>query len=141
MGVSTIAKIIRETCIILWDVLQPKEMVNPTVENWLEIADGFFNKTQFPNCVGAVDGKHIRLKCPFNSGTQYFNYKQFCSLVLLAICDSNYCFTMIDVGSFGKESDCNIFKQSVFGKMLYAGKINFPPDTCLPNDKNGIPQP
>lgn len=134
MGVSTIGKIIREICVVLWDVLYPNEMANPTEENWMEIAAEFYKKTQFPNCVGAVDGKHIRVKCPPNSGTQYF-------LVLLAICDSNYCFTIIDVGSFGKESDCNIFKQRSFRKMLYAGKINFPPDTCLPEDQNGVPQP
>lgn len=73
MGVSTKAKIIRETCVVLWDILYQKEMAYPTEENWLEIAAGFYNKTQFPNCVGAVDGKHIRVKCPPNSGTQYFN--------------------------------------------------------------------
>jgi len=71
MGVSTIAKVIHETCVVLWDELQPIEMTPPTEENWLEIAEGFFTKTQFPNCVGAVDSKHIRLQCPNNSGTQY----------------------------------------------------------------------
>lgn len=61
-------------------------------------------------------------------------------MVLLAICDSNYCFTIIDVGSFGKESDCNIFKQCSFGKKLYSDKVNFPRDKCLPKDKNNVPQ-
>lgn len=58
----------------------------------------------------------------------------------MAIRDSNYCFTIIDVGSHGKESDCNIFKQCSFGKKCYAGKINFPQDKCLPED-NDVPQP
>ncbi|XP_060880360.1 uncharacterized protein LOC132952183 [Metopolophium dirhodum] len=141
MGVSTIAKVVNETCMVVWDELQPTEMAPPTQENWLEIADGFYNITQFPNCVGAVDGKHIRLQCPKNSGTQYYNYKNFFSLVLMAICDSNYCFTIIDVGSFGKESDCNIFKQCPFGKKLYSDKINFPQDKCLPGDEDGVAQP
>lgn len=59
----------------------------------------------------------------------------------MAICDSNYCFRIIDVGSFGKESDCNVFKTSTFGRKLYANQINFPPDQCLPNDEFGSPQP
>jgi len=109
MGVSTIAKIVRETCEVLWIILQLKEMVVPTTDDWLYIYEVFYNKTQFPNCVGAVDGKHIRLECPPRSGTLYYNYKHFFSLILMAICDANYCFTIIDVGSFGKESDCNIF--------------------------------
>jgi len=55
----------------------------------------------------------------------------------MAICDSNYCFQIIDVGSYGKESDCNVFKTSTFGKKLYSGSVNFPPDQCLPGDENG----
>jgi len=58
----------------------------------------------------------------------------------MAICDSNYCFRIIDVGSYGKESDCNVFKTSTSGKKLYSGSVNFPPDQ-LPGDDNGVPQP
>lgn len=141
MGISTISKIVKETCKVLWRILQPIEMAVLTTDEWLEIAAGFDEKTQFPNCLGALDGKHIRLECPKNCGTFYYNYKQFFSLILMAICDSNYCFRIIDVGSYGKESDFNIFKQSTFGKNLYSNNLNFPPKTCLPNDQLGVPQP
>ncbi|XP_060881937.1 uncharacterized protein LOC132953562 [Metopolophium dirhodum] len=100
MGVSTIGTIVRETCEVLWTILQPKEIVVPTMQDWLDIAEGFYSKTQFPNCVGAVDGKHIRLECPPKSGTLYYNYKHFFSIILMAICDATYCFTIIDVGSY-----------------------------------------
>ncbi|CAI6367312.1 unnamed protein product [Macrosiphum euphorbiae] len=116
-------------------------MAEPTTNDWLSITKGYFEKTQFPNTVGAVDGKHIRIECPKSSGSLYYNYKHFFSLILMAICDSNYCFQIIDVGSFGKESDCNVFKTSTFGKKLYGDKLNFPPEQCLPNDELGSPQP
>ncbi|XP_008183327.1 uncharacterized protein LOC103309516 [Acyrthosiphon pisum] len=116
-------------------------MAEPTTNDWLDISKGFYEKTNFPNTVGVVDGKHIRLECPNNSGSLYYNYKNFFSLILMAICDSNYCFRIIDVGSYGKESDCNVFKTSTFGKKLYSGSVNFPPDQCLPDDDNGVPQP
>lgn len=76
MGVSSISKIDWETCDVIWKILQPIEMAAPNVQDWLSISKGFFEKSQFPNCVGAVDGKHIRLECPKNSGTLYYNYKQ-----------------------------------------------------------------
>jgi len=54
VGVSTIAMIVRETCKVLWEILQPIEMAEPTTNDWLNIAKGYFEKTQFPNTVGAV---------------------------------------------------------------------------------------
>jgi len=53
-GVSTIAKIVQEICDVLWKVLQPLEMAEPTTKDWLGIANGYYEKTQFPNTVGAV---------------------------------------------------------------------------------------
>lgn len=61
-------------------------------------------------------------------------------MILIAICDFDYCFRIIDIGSYGKESDCNVFKSSVFGKKLYSDKVNFPSERCLPRDDDGVPQ-
>ncbi|KAL3184277.1 hypothetical protein MRX96_032082 [Rhipicephalus microplus] len=37
----------------------------PTEEQWREIAaTQFGNSWQFPNCVEAIDGKHVQIKCP-----------------------------------------------------------------------------
>lgn len=46
----------------------------PTEENWLNIADGFESRANFPHCIGAIDGKHIRVTQPKESGSLYFNY-------------------------------------------------------------------
>jgi len=133
MGRTTISQIVKKTCIQLWNVLQPIEMPTPTITKWIEISNVFFEKTNFPNCIGAVDGKHIRIVSPQHSGTNYFCYKKFFSIVLMAVVDANYCFTIVDVGSYGREGDTNIFKQSTFGKQLYNNSLNLPPSTNLPN--------
>ena len=81
----------------------------PIETEWKEIAENFMNKWQFPHCLGAVDGKHISIKCPPNAGSQFFNYKHFHSIVLLAVVDANKKFIIIDVGSMGRFSDGGIF--------------------------------
>ncbi len=52
-------------------------------DEWKQIADGMFQDWDFPNCIGALDGKHIAIECPDNSGSNYYNYKKFYSLVLI----------------------------------------------------------
>lgn len=79
-------------------------------ERWLEIAKNFYKRTNFPNC------KHTRLICPQVSGSNYYNYKTYNSIVLMAIVDSDYRFIAIDVGVYDRESDSNIFTDWVFGE-------------------------
>lgn len=132
--------IVKETCEVIWTTLQPEEMPEPSKEMWLEISKVFFEKTDFPNCVGAVDGKHIRCRNPDNSGSLFFNYKKYFSLVLMAVVDAKLCFTSIDVGAYGKEGDSNVFKDCPIGKKLYAKQLNLPNPACLPN-ADDFPQP
>lgn len=77
LGRSTISSIIEETCDILWNTLKPEEMPEPDPDKWLDIANQFYEKTNFPNCFGAVDGKHIRCQSPNNSVSLIFNYKKY----------------------------------------------------------------
>ena len=56
-----------------------------TEEKWREIADEFYQRWQLPNCIGAIDGKHVRIVHPQCSGSDYYNYKGFYSIVLMAI--------------------------------------------------------
>ncbi|KAE8287512.1 hypothetical protein D5F01_LYC13557 [Larimichthys crocea] len=62
----------------------------PTQDTWEEVADGFWKKWNFPNCLGAIDGKHVTIQAPPLTGSQYFNYRKTFSIVLLALVDSNY---------------------------------------------------
>lgn len=84
-------------CSTIWKALQPSVLPPITQEKWSNIAQGFQEKWQFPNCIGAVDGK---IKAPFRSGTEYFCYKKFFSLVLMAVCDADYRFVWVDIGQF-----------------------------------------
>lgn len=72
---SSSNKIIRETCQIIYEELSQTEFMKFTKENWLNVANDFFDKWNMPNCLGAIDGKHIKIKCPPHAGSLYYNYK------------------------------------------------------------------
>lgn len=91
---TAVSNIVIEVCIALWNSLKNKHMSTPTVDDFKNIANEFYKKWNFPNCVGSLDGKHIRMKCPKNSGSMFFNYKQYYSIVLMAVADANYRFVM-----------------------------------------------
>ena len=110
MGKPTIQEAINITCDALWEVLQPDVMPKPKKEDWQRIELGFRHRWNFPNCLGAVDGKHISVNKPPESGTLFHNYKGFFSIVLLALVDANYKFIAVDVGEYGANKDSNVFK-------------------------------
>ncbi|KAL4153713.1 hypothetical protein QTP88_001546 [Uroleucon formosanum] len=93
---------------------------------WEQISNGFQSRANFPNCIGAVDGKHIRVKKPSNSGSMYFNYKDYFSIILLAVVDSEYRFIYVSVGSYGKDCDSSIFKGTTFWKKLTENALHLP---------------
>ena len=83
--------------------------VPSTEHEWREIAKDFEDRWNFPHCLGATDGKHINMQAPANSGSLYFNYKKSFSIILLAVCNGNYQFTMLDIGESGRQSDGGVF--------------------------------
>ncbi|XP_070855030.1 uncharacterized protein [Drosophila suzukii] len=94
----------------------------------LKNADDFQNVWNFPNCVGAIDGKHVPMKAPPQSGSVFFNYKGFHSIVILAVSHANYRFTYLDIGAYGSEGDMNAFSHCKLGKAIFLDQLNFPDD-------------
>jgi len=108
-------------------------------EEWRVVIDKFNTRWNFPNTIGAIDGKHIALKAPPNTGTVYHNYKGFFSIILLALVDADYKFLWVDVGANGSTSDCAVYNQSQFKAELENGTLGLPPPTPLPGDDTPIP--
>ena len=75
MGESKIYEVINETCEALWIVLQPEVMRPPGRRDWIRIEEGFTHRWHFPNCVSAVDGKHISITDQPESGRLFFSIK------------------------------------------------------------------
>ena len=126
VGRSTVNEIVDEVCEVLWEKLSCYVPSPKTEGDWKEIAKDFEEMWDMPHCVGALDGKHIRIKKPPKSGALWHNYKGFFSMVLLAICDSNYCFSFVDVGEYGSNNDSGVLKNSKMGRMFARNEMNLP---------------
>ena len=113
---TTVGRIVKETCAALWDVLCAKGYLHApnTTSEWVKIAQEFETMWNFPNCVGAIDGKHVIVQCPPRGGSMFFNYKKFHTIVLMAVVDAKYQFTMVDVGDYGRLSDGSGFFQQQY---------------------------
>jgi len=87
------------------------------------VAKDFNDKWNFPHCLGAIDGKHVVLQCPANTGSSFFNYKETFSIILLAVVDANYLFKYAHVGMQGKSCDGGVFLHSAFYNALTSGVL------------------
>ncbi|GFN95478.1 nuclease harbi1-like protein [Plakobranchus ocellatus] len=132
LGFRTVRCIVQETCVLIWTLLQPQFLPKPDADLWAKTADGYFSKWDFPNCIGSIDGKHIPLTKPPNSGSLYYNYKGFFSIVLLAVADAFGRLLVVDIGSYGSCSDGGIFSASCLGKRLCEGILDIPAAKKIP---------
>lgn len=139
LGHSTVYNIIMETCKIIGNVLLKEMMPKPTEEMWKSISADIYTIWNFPNCIGALDGKHITIQAPPNSGSLFYNYKKHFSIVLLALVDAHYNFIAVNVGSYGKDSDGGILAKSTLGRGLERGTLSIPGQTALPNTSVELP--
>lgn len=121
---------------MIWNELSQECMPELTEQRLKEIAKEYKSKANFPHCIGAMDGKHIRLIKPNNSGSLFFNYKEFFSIVLFAVVDADYRFIYIDVGSYGKECDSTIFQNSTLYEHLQRDQIILPHPEPLSSTQN-----
>ena len=133
LGRTTVSKVVREICEAIWKVLSPLYISWPSMEQaWKQISNDFEEIWNLPQCIGAIEGKHIAIKCSKKSGSNYFNYKGFFSLVILAICDAKYCFTFVDIGQYGRGNDSGVLKLSHMGTCFEDSSLNVPEGSKIP---------
>ena len=140
VGHTTVAKIIHKTCTAIWDALMPVYLTAPSTEKaWKKISDDVFSLWNFPHCIGAIDGKHVVIQAPPSCGSEFYNYKGTHSIILMAICDANYCFTLVDIGDNGRHSDGGVFVNSSLGQALESNQLQLPSPVPIPGSITTTP--
>ncbi|XP_037578095.1 uncharacterized protein LOC119460999 [Dermacentor silvarum] len=138
VGIETARKSIHDTCRAIWTQLKHRFMKVPTKEDWSRIADDFEKCCQFPNCLGAVGGRHVTIIAPRHSGGGYMNHKGCDSVVLVAAVDSNCKYIFIDVYAESRQQHSDVFESSEFGQALLGGSLDLPLMAPLPSSDEKI---
>lgn len=110
-----------------------------TSDEWTCVANEFYDRWNYPNCLGAMDGKHVVIVKPGKSGSTFMNYKHTFSIVLLAVVDAKYRFMYVNVGAQGRISDAGVYNQSKLSKALERNLLNLPTPIALPNSNVIMP--
>ena len=88
---QTISSIVSETTRARYKVLAPEFLKTLNTENeWETLASKFESRWNFPNGIGAIDGKRVVIQQPFNSGSHFYEYKGNNSIVFLAVFGPEY---------------------------------------------------
>jgi hypothetical protein len=65
------------------------------------------------DCIGAIDGTHIRAQIPAKHQRLFRGLKNECTHNIMAICDFDMLFTYVYVGWEGTAKDGRIFRDAV----------------------------
>ena len=124
---------VREVCQAIIDEYHDEVVVCPTTEQeWRRATERFGERWQFHYALGALDGKHIVVRCPKNAGSLYYNCKGFHSIVLLALVNADYKFIWADIGA-------KVFSDSELKEAIENGTIGFQVTDPFPHDDNDTP--
>lgn len=108
IGKTTMYKLIPEVCQAIYNCLKEEFMSFPeNHQAWIKISNDIYRQYGMPNCLGIIDGKHFRIRAPPHSGTLFFNYKKFYSIVFLGVCDANLRFFWGNCGNYGEYISVN----------------------------------
>ncbi|XP_076940643.1 uncharacterized protein LOC143609906 [Bidens hawaiensis] len=67
----------------------------------------------FKDCIGAIDGTHVRASFRLNDQPKYIGRKGYATQDIMAACDFNMCFTFVWAGWEGAAHDTRIFNEAL----------------------------
>lgn len=137
---NTVGKIVNEVSEAIIAEYADEVIDTPILpEKWKEVADRFSKRWNFHHTLGALDGKHVAIRCPAKSGSDFYNYKKYYSLILMALVDGNYRFLWVNVGANGASSDAQIWNGSDLQELIEQKKMGIPEPEPLPGDNQPVP--
>ncbi|XP_063366030.1 uncharacterized protein LOC134676522 isoform X1 [Cydia fagiglandana] len=131
--------IVKEVSEAIVKVLKNCIKMPTTPEEWQGLVQQYDTLWNFPHCLGSMDGKHVIIQSPMNSGSDFYNYKNFFSVVLFAVVDAKYNFVYVNAGCQGRISDGGVFNNSELCQRIKNKSLNIPEPNPLPLRTLDIP--
>ena len=103
------------------DVIKPKD---PTFSPVLPVLENPDFWQHFNDCIGAIDGTHVKLVVPKSKVVPHLCRHKYTSQNVLAVCDFDMRFTFVLSGWPGSVHDMTVFKDAT---RRYADKFPHPP--------------
>ncbi|XP_077505085.1 uncharacterized protein LOC144114929 [Amblyomma americanum] len=129
IGRSTVNELYREFCETVVATLEHEWVKMPTAVDMRAHIREFEAMCGFPQAVGALDGCHIAVSPPKEHASDYYNYKGWYSVILLALVDHKYHFRFVNAGSPGRCHDSYVYQNSTLARMVESPIFSAPTAT------------
>lgn len=107
----------------------------PTGDRVQEVIDGFKAMKDLCDCIGAIDGSHIRITARKEDNDVHINRKRYPSIQLQCVCDHSLLFTDCYCGWPGSVHDARVFANSdLFQRIKEDQPSMFPGETFIVGD-------
>ncbi|XP_014630586.2 putative nuclease HARBI1 [Glycine max] len=109
--------VLEAVCMFAKDIIKP---VDPSFRDTPdEILKDARYRPYFRDCIGAIDGTHIRVCVPSHLQGVYIGRKGYTTTNVMAVCDFSMCFTFVWAGWEGSEHDTKIFMEALHKPALH----------------------
>ncbi|KAH7977556.1 hypothetical protein HPB49_002343 [Dermacentor silvarum] len=126
IGRSTVNIVYREFCRAVVDIHEGTWVRMPRKEEIAEQMREFHAVTGFPQAMGALDGCHFPISPPKKDAADYYDYKGWYSIILLAVADHRYRFLYLKVESLGRCHDAHVYGRSRLKTIVESDHFNSP---------------
>ncbi|CAN7948745.1 unnamed protein product, partial [Ixodes pacificus] len=126
IGRSTVNVMYKDFCNVIIEKLEGDWLRMVRADDMSAHMREFFAVFGFPQAVGALDGCHFPILPPKEHGTEYYNYKGWHSIRLLALVDHRYRFRYINLGTPGRCHDSNVYGRSQLRTLVDSAQFQSP---------------